>query len=187
MVYGDFLEQRVTEEHPKNPRDVYGAFKLCGEMMVRAYAQNYGLDTVMFRPSAVYGPFDANQRVIQRFIRAAEAGQPLTIHGDGSMRMDFTFVEDTAEGIVACALEPAARGEVFNVTRGEARSLSELVDILRVHFPDLKVEQRPKPAHVPLRGTLDVSKAERMVGYVPKVSLEDGVARYVEHLEKNVY
>ena len=187
MVYGDFLDARVTEEHPKNPRDVYGAFKLCGEIMVRAYAQNYNLDTAMFRPSAVYGPFDANDRVIQRFIRAALAGEPLTVHGDGSMRMDFTYVEDCADGIVACALHPAARGEVFNVTRGEARSLADLVAILGSHFPDLRIDHRPKPDHVPLRGTLDVGKAQRLLGYAPNVSLEEGVARYVDHLKNNVY
>ena len=187
MVYGDFLAERVTEEHPKNPRDVYGAFKLCGEIMIRAYAQNYNLDTAMFRPSTVYGPFDANDRVMQRFIRAAQAGQPLTVHGDGSMRMDFTYVEDCADGIVACALHPAARGEVFNVTRGEARSLSDVLAILRTHFPDLRIEHRPKPDHVPLRGTLDVGKAQRLLGFVPKVSLEEGVARYVEHMKNHVY
>jgi nucleoside-diphosphate-sugar epimerase len=187
MVYGDFLSERVTEDHPTNPRDVYGAFKLCGEIMIRAYAKNYNLDTVMFRPSAVYVPFDANDRVMQRFIRAAQVGQPLMVHGDGSMRMDFTFVEDCADGIVACAMHPAARGEVFNVTRGEARSLSDLVAILRTHFPDLKIEHRPKPDHVPLRGTLDVGKAHRMLGYTPKVSLEEGVARYVAHMKNNIY
>jgi nucleoside-diphosphate-sugar epimerase len=187
MVYGDFLTECVTEDHPKNPRDIYGAFKLCGEIMIRAYAQNYDLDTAMFRPSAVYGPFDANDRVIQRFIRAALAGQPLIVHGDGSMRMDFTYVEDCADGIVACALHPAARGEVFNVTRGEARSLSDLVAILQTHFPDLTIEHCPKPDHVPLRGTLDVGKAQRMLGYVPKVSLEEGIARYVDHMKNNVF
>ena len=187
MVYGDFLSERVAEDHPTNPRDVYGAFKLCGEIMIRAYAKNYNLDTVMFRPSAVYGPYDANDRVIQRFIRAAREGQPLLVHGDGSMRMDFTYVEDCADAIVACAMHPGARGEVFNVTRGEARSLADLVGILRAHFPSLKIEHRPKPDHVPLRGTLDISKAERMLGYTPKVSLEEGIARYVKHMGNNIY
>ena len=187
MVYGDFLSERVAEDHPTNPRDVYGAFKLCGEIMIRAYAKNYNLDTVMFRPSAVYGPYDANDRVIQRFIRAAREGQPLLVHGDGSMRMDFTYVEDCADAIVACAMHQGARGEVFNVTRGEARSLADLVAILRTHFPNLKVEHRPKPDHVPLRGTLDISKAERMLGYTPKVSLEEGIARYVKHMGNNIY
>lgn len=186
MVYGDFLHERVAEDHPKNPRDVYGAFKLCGEIMASAYAQNYNLDTVVIRPSAVYGPFDANERVVQRFIRAAQTGQPLVVHGDGSMRMDFTYVEDCADAIVTCAMHPEARGEAFNVTRGEARSLTDLVGILGTHFSDLKIEHRPKPDHVPLRGTLDISKAQKL-GFEPKVSLEEGVARYVAHLKDNVY
>jgi UDP-glucose 4-epimerase len=187
MVYGDFLAERVSEEHPTNPKDIYGAFKLAGEIMVHAYGRNYGLDTVIFRPSAVYGPLDANNRVIQKFIAAAQSGQPLLVHGDGSMRMDFTHVEDCAAGIVACALHPAARDEIFNVTRGEARSLADLVAILRRHFPDLQIEQRPKPDHVPLRGTLDVGKARRLLGYTPKVTLEDGVSGYVAHLRHQHY
>ena len=188
MVYGDFLTPKVDEEHPKNPKDIYGAFKLAGEIVVRAYARNYDIDTVMVRPSAVYGPLDANNRVIQKFVKAALAGKSLTVDGDGSMKMDFTFVEDCADGIVACALHPAARGEVFNVTRGEARSLADLVTILQQHFPDLKIERRPKPDYVPLRGTLDIGKARRLVGFEPKVTLEEGVAgRYVAHLKNNTY
>ena len=58
---------------------------------------------------------------------------------------------------------------------------------MRTHFPELTIEQRPKPDHVPLRGTLDIGKAQRLLGYVPKVSLEEGVARYVKHMETNVY
>lgn len=187
MVYGDFLTETVDEEHPKNPKDIYGAFKLAGEIVVRAYARNYNLDTVIFRPSAVYGPLDANNRVIQKFIRMAMEGKPLTIDGDGSMKMDFTFVEDCADAIVSCSLHPAARGETFNVTRGEARSLADLIGILQKHFPDLKIERRPKPAYIPLRGTLNIDKARRICGYEPKVSLDQGVARYVEHLKTNAY
>ncbi len=187
MVYGDFLTETVAEDHPKNPKDIYGAFKLAGEIVVNAYACNYDIDTVVFRPSAVYGPLDANNRVIQKFIGAVLTGKPVTVDGDGSLKMDFTFVEDCADAIVACALHPKARGEVFNVTRGESRTLAELVDILRAHFPDLKVERRAKPAYVPFRGTLDISKAKRLVGFEPRVSLEEGVRRYVEHLRTHAY
>jgi nucleoside-diphosphate-sugar epimerase len=185
MVYGDFFKEKVDEEHPKAPKDIYGAFKLAGEIIVAAYARNYRLDTVIFRPSAVYGPLDTNNRVIQKFIKLAQAGQAITIDGDGSLKMDFTYVSDCADGIVACSLHPQARSEIFNITRGEARSLADLVEILRRHFPDLKIERRPKPDYVPMRGTLDIGKARQLVGFAPKVSLEDGVGRYVEHLRSH--
>jgi len=187
MVYGDFRMPEVAETHPTDPRDVYGAFKLAGEIVVRAYAKNYGIDTVIIRPSAVYGPYDANDRVIQKFIRSAKAGNPLTIDGDGSMRMDFTFVEDCASGIFLAATAPDVRGETFNITRGEGRSLAEMVDILRGHFPDLGVTYREKPAYVPLRGTLDISKARQLLGFNPSTDLVKGVAKYVAHLDSHEF
>lgn len=187
MVYGDFITEKVTEDHPTNPRDLYGAFKLCGEIMVRAYARNYGLDTVIFRPSAVYGPFDANERVIHRFILSALSNRPITMHGDGSMKMDFTYVEDCADGIVCCAMHPDARGETFNVTRGQARSLKDLASILQGHFPNLEIEHGEKPDHVPLRGTLDIDRLRKMTNYAPKFDLESGINRYIDHLKSNVY
>jgi UDP-glucose 4-epimerase len=187
MVYGDFQTELVGEEHPRNPKDVYGAFKLAGEVVVAAYARNYGLDVVTCRPSAVYGPRDTNNRVIQTFVTRAMRGDPLLVEGDGSMKLDFTHVEDCARGIALCALHPESSGKTFNITRGDARSLSELVDILRRHFPEVRVEHRPTPAHVPRRGTLDIRRARELLGYEPEVTLEEGIARYVEHIRSHGY
>ncbi len=185
MVYGDFLEPEVSEDHPKDPKDVYGAFKLSGETVVRAYAKNYDIDTVIIRPSAVYGPYDANSRVIQKFVRNALTDKPLTLDGDGSLKMDFTHVTDTAQGIALAATTPGAAGHIFNITRGEARSLADLVQIIQKHFPDVKVEHREKPAYIPSRGTLDISHAREILDYTPVVTLEDGVSDYIEHLRNS--
>lgn len=187
MVYGNFLTEPVAEDHPKAPTNLYGAFKLAGEIIVNAHGANYKVGTVVVRPSAVYGPLGANNTVIEKWIRLALAGEALPIVGDGSLRMDFTYVEDTAEGIVACALHPDARGEAFNITRGEARSLAKLVQVLRAHFPNLKTETRPMSANIPTRGTLSIGKARRIVDFEPKISLEEGVDRYVTHLRANSY
>lgn len=183
MVYGDFLSEVVTEEHPTNPRDIYGAFKLGGEIMVRAYAKNYKLDTAIIRPSAVYGPYDANQRVLEKFIRNAQAGKPIVMDGDGSMKLDFTYVDDTALGMFLVATHANAKGETFNITRGEGRSLKDAATIIQNYYPDLKCEYRPKPAHVPLRGALCIDKARKLVGFEPEVPLEEGLKRYHEHLK----
>jgi nucleoside-diphosphate-sugar epimerase len=185
MVYGDFKTPEVDEIHEKDPRDVYGAFKLAGETVVRAYAKNYDLDTVIIRPSAVYGPYDANNRVIQKFVRSAMQGNPLTIDGDGSLKMDFTHVEDCARGIFLAATTPGVDGEVFNITRGEARSLKDLAEIIERYFPQVTVSYREKPAYVPSRGTLNIDKARRLLGFEPVVNLEDGVDGYVSHLRDN--
>lgn len=187
MVYGDFLEPMINEDHPKEPKDVYGAFKLAGETVVRAYARNYGVDLVVIRPSAVYGPYDANNRVIQKFIRSALNGEPLTLDGDGSLKMDFTHVSDSAQGITLAAIAPDATGNTFNITRGEARSLADLVRVIRQHISDVEVVHREKPAYIPSRGALDISRAKEILGYVPAVTLEDGVSGYIEHLRQNPF
>jgi nucleoside-diphosphate-sugar epimerase len=188
MVYGDFKSPEVDEDaHPKDPKDVYGAFKLAGETIVRAYERNYGIDAVICRPSAVYGPFDSNARVIRKFIRNAMEGKAMTMDGDGSMKLDFTYVEDCAEAIALTATHPTARGLTFNVTRGEGRSLKELAEIVQTHFPGTPIEYRPKPAFMPMRGTLSIKRAREMIGYTSKIPLEEGVRRYVEHLKKHEF
>jgi nucleoside-diphosphate-sugar epimerase len=185
MVYGNFVTDPVTEDAPKDPKEIYGSFKLSSEIVCRGYMKCYDLDLAIVRPSAVYGPYDANQRVIQKFIAKAMAGEPLHVDGDGSFRLDFTFVEDAAQAIELVATHPAAKGETFNITRGEARSLKEVIDILRKHFPDLEAEYGPAPAYMPKRGTLDVSKARNLLGYKPGYDLERGVSLYVEHLRNH--
>jgi len=188
MVYGDFITPEVDElEHPKNPKDIYGAFKLAGEIIVAAYSKNYGIDYVMCRPSAVYGPTDTNARVISKFIRAALQGKPLLLDGDGSMKLDFTFVEDTALAIFLAATKPEASKKIYNVTRGEGRSLKELTEIIGRHIPGTTVQHREVPKYMPMRGALSIARAQRELGYAPRVSLEDGVQRYIEHLKREPY
>ncbi len=187
MVYGDFMSDEVDEDHPKNPKDVYGAFKLAGEIITSAYAKNYGLDTVICRPSAVYGPTDTNNRVVQKFITRAMHGKPLVLDGDGSMKLDFTYVEDCAQGIFLAAAVEGARDKCFNTTRGEGRSLAELAAIVERHFPDVEIQHRQAPAYMPRRGTLSISRARDELEFEPQVSLEEGVQRYVEHLRDNSY
>jgi nucleoside-diphosphate-sugar epimerase len=188
MVYGDFKTPEVDElEHPKNPKDIYGAFKLAGEIVVSAYSKNYGIEFVTCRPSAVYGPTDTNQRVIQKFIQAALAGKPLILDGDGSMKLDFTHVEDTALAIYLAATTPGASGKVYNVTRGEGRSLKELTDIIKQYLPETTIQHREAPKYMPLRGALSIARAKSELGYAPRVSLDEGVRLYIEHLRNNSY
>lgn len=187
MVYGDFQTPEVDENHQKNPKDIYGAFKLAGEIIVSAYAKNYDLDTVICRPTAVYGPFDANNRVIQKLITNALQGRPLVLDGDGSMKLDFTFVEDTARGIALCATHPKATGKVFNVSYGQSRTLRELADIIQRYLPETKIQHREAPRYMPSRGTLSIARASRDIGFSSRVPLEEGVPRYIEHLRHHSF
>lgn len=188
MVYGDFVHEEVDEEsHPKNPRDIYGAFKLAGEIIVSAYSKNYDIDYAICRPSAVYGPTDTNRRVVQKFIQAALHGQPLIVDGDGSMKLDFSYVEDTALGIFLAATKPEANKKVYNVTRGEGRSLKELTEAIKRAVPEVRIEYREAPRYMPRRGALSIARAQRDLGFAPQVSLEEGVARYIEHLRHHPF
>lgn len=185
MVYGDFLSSPMTEDVPKDPKEIYGSFKLAGEIVCRGYMRCYGLDISIVRPSTVYGPYDANQRVIQKFINRALNGEPMIVDGDGSSKLDFTFVEDTAQAIFLAGTHPSAKGRTFNITRGRSRSLKDVVDIIQQYLPGLEVEYRPAPAYMPKRGALDISKARNLLGYEPKYDLEQGLPLYIEHLKNN--
>lgn len=185
MVYGNFVTDPVTEDSPKDPKEIYGSFKLAGEVVCRGYMKCYGLDVAIVRPSAVYGPYDANQRVLQKFISRALKGEALKVDGDGSMRLDFTYVDDAAQAIELAATKPEAKGETFNITRGQAESLKSAIDIIQKEIPGLQVEYGPVPAYMPKRGTLDVTKARTLLGYEPQYDLAKGLKIYIDHLRKN--
>jgi nucleoside-diphosphate-sugar epimerase len=176
MVYGDFTAEPQPETAPLHPREPYGACKLAAERRVRASR----LDWTVVRPSAVYGPGDGNGRVLQRLVEAATSGCALELTADGRTRLDFTWVGDLAAGLAAAALAPEASRRTFNLTAGRARSLGEAIAIARECGYDVRVRVRASRRSYPRRGTLDVAAARAALGYDPRVSLEDGLAAYLE-------
>ena len=93
--------------------------------------------------------------------------------------------DDAAQAIFLVGTHPAAKGETFNVTRGEARSLKDVLDVIQKEIPELNVQYGPVPSYMPRRGTLDVTKAKTLLGYSPEFDLERGVKLYIEHLRNN--
>lgn len=180
MAYGNFPTEMVDEETPCNPLGIYGALKLGGEHLVKAYNQVFGLPYTIIRPSALYGERCVSRRVLQVFIERAIKGETLQVTGDGGDRLDFTYVGDVVNGIGRVIESDASRGETFNLTFGRSRSLNEGITILRNYFPDLHVENVPTDRLMPERGTLNVHKARRLIGYEPQFPLEIGLTRYVE-------
>lgn len=179
MVYGDFVSGEVTEDTVCNPLGIYGALKLAGEGIVKAYNQTFGLPYTIVRPSALYGERCVSRRVSQIFIENAIEGKGITIAGDGSDRLDFTYVDDFTSGIVKVLESEKAKGETFNLTYGESRSLTDIATILEAHFPKLDIEYVPKDALTPDRGTLCVDKAKSLIGYDPQCPLDIGLVRYI--------
>lgn len=177
-AYGDFPADTVTEETPLNPRGIYGALKAAGELMVKAYKEACNLDYCIVRPSALYGPRCVSNRVIQIFIERLlrEQDKPLILRGDESL--DFTCIHDFVAGVQLCIEKPEALGETFNITYGQSRKVSEVVDILREYFPDLRVEKQDFDEERPHRGTLSVDKAKKLLGYAPEWPIERGIPDY---------
>lgn len=179
MVYGDFETDPVAEDHPKNPIEIYGSVKLAGELLTRAYGRMYGLPWTIVRPSAVYGPTDNNERVLDKFVTNALKGHTLTLRGNGAL--DFTFVDDIAGGIVAACVSERGTAREYNITRGEAATLRQAVEIIRERVPSIVVEEEDPDPRLPTRGTLDVSRARAELGYEPRFDLRTGLQIYIDY------
>lgn len=181
MIYGDFEEIPAPEDHPKRPKDIYGGTKYAGEVMTETYSRRYEIPYSIVRPSAVYGPYDVNRRVSQIFVENALLGKPITLYGGGYQALDFTFVEDAAEGMIKVMFHEKGQGEAFNITYGRGYTLRELAEILKTNFADLDVKiVEEEDVFRPKRGALSIEKAKDFVGYNPQVSLEEGIKRYLE-------
>jgi nucleoside-diphosphate-sugar epimerase len=178
-AYGDFKSPTIDETEHCDPKGIYGSLKYAGELMVKAHADTYGMATTIIRPCALYGPRCVSGRVTQKFVERAIKGLPITIDGDGSARNDFTYITDLVDGVEKALTLDTAKGETFNITTGEARTLKELADIVKSHFPDLVVNYGPADPEKPSRGTMSVTKAQLLLGYRTKYSLERGMAEYI--------
>lgn len=180
MVYGTFLSSEVREEDALNPIGIYGALKVAGEKMVIAYNQVFDLPYTIVRPSALYGERCVSRRVGQVFIENALRGLKLRVDGDGEERLDFTYIDDLVDGICLAVERPEARNETFNLTYGASRAIGELVEITKRYFPDVEIERIERDKLMPFRGTLNVDKAKRLLGYAPKNPIDVGFPKYIE-------
>lgn len=187
MVYGDFKYSPADENHPTEPIEVYGATKLAGEILTKAYGHRYKIEWTIIRPSAVYGPTDSNRRVTQIFVENGLAGKKLVMHGSGDSKLDFSYVKDVAHGFVLAAKSQKAAYQIFNITAGQGRSLREYVQILRKKVPEIEVEEKPADERRPERGTLSIEKARKLLGYNPQWTLEKGIPEYVDFVNKVLF
>ena len=182
MVYGDVADGPVPEAAPKRPVNIYGWLKLAGEIATQTRLAHTRIESVIVRPSGVYGPGDVNRRVAQTFCEAALDGRPARI-GTRAATIDFTHVDDLADGLVLAATHPAAGGRVFNMTHGATRSLEDLAEIIghAVGRP-LALDSTPDAEIRPRRGALDSSLARALLGFTAPTPLETGIPAYLDHL-----
>lgn len=182
-VYGSALWVPMTEEHPTYPTTVYGASKLAGECYARAFYETHGYPTVVVRPFNAFGPRSHHEgdsgEVIPKFMLRCLAGQPMVIFGDGKQTRDFTYVADTARGILLAGAAEAAVGETTNLGTGREVTINDLAQHVTqiIGRPEVAVTyDKPRPGDV-LRLCVETSKARELLGFRPEVTLQDGLRR----------
>jgi len=180
MVYGNFDGDAVTEERRCEPIGIYGALKYGGEKLVIAHHQVFDMPYTIVRPSALYGERCVSRRVGQVFIENALRGMSLTVQGDGSDALDFTYIDDLVQGLMLCVEKHEALNQTFNLTFGNAHTLNQLIDIMRREFPGIHVNFKKRDALMPERGTLSIDKAHHLLGYTPHFPLEKGFTHYIQ-------
>ena len=185
MVYGDFVDD-VTEDAVCKPQGQYGIMKLAGEHLVKDYTRRGCFDYVILRPSAVYGPLDVEDRVVSKFMLTAMRGGVLKVNGS-SETLDFTYVDDAADGVVAAALVPAAANQTFNITKSHSVSLLGAARMIIEIVGKGSIELRDKDADFPSRGALNIDCAKQVLGYNPQVDVEEGFENYYGWFKSSVY
>jgi nucleoside-diphosphate-sugar epimerase len=185
MVYGDFTDD-VTEHVVCQPKGQYGIMKLAGEWLVRDYSRQHGIAHTIIRPSAVYGPRDVEDRVVSRFMLGAMRGQTLRVNG-ANESLDFSYVDDVADGIVAATLKSQANNKTYNITRGRSCTLLDAANLAVRIAGRGHVEILDRDSNFPSRGALNITAARRDLGFDPRVDIEEGFQRYHEWLANSVY
>jgi len=184
MVYGDF-DADVSESAECRPIGQYGIMKYMGEKLVEDYSRRGYFKHVIIRPSAVYGEWDVEDRVVSKFMTKAMRGETLKVNGANEV-LDFTYVEDTAQGIALAATNDQAHG-VYNITRSDSRmwTLKEAAELAINIAGQGTLEIADRDLSFPKRGRLDISRAQQELGYNPKVGVEEGFRRYYEWYNQN--
>jgi UDP-glucose 4-epimerase len=180
MVYGDFTDD-VQEDAECRPQGQYGIMKLAGEWLVQDYSRRGFFDHVIIRPSAVYGPLDVEDRVVSKFLSTAMRDGILKVNG-ATETLDFTYVTDVADGIVAATLSDQTANKTYNITKSHSWSLLDVANLAVRIVGQGTVEVRDKDADFPSRGALNIDAARKDFGYNPQVDIEEGFQRYYDWL-----
>lgn len=184
-VYGETEDLPISEDSPLKPTSPYAESKIAGEEKCREYGEREGLKTVILRYFNVYGPRQRGGRyagVISKFLKRLEEDKPPIIYGDGNQTRDFVYVEDAVNATLLILQRKGAPSQTFNVGSGEAVSVNELYETLSniLGKPEIKpIYKDSRPGDI-RHSWADLTKAEKELGYTPKVSLEEGLEKLIK-------
>lgn len=186
MVYDLTSSKAINEKHPVNPKSPYAGSKLAAENLALSYYHAYGLPVVITRPFNTYGPYqksDMEGGVVSIFVKSLLQGETLKIFGDGTQTRDLLYVEDCADFIVNASFNEKAVGEVINAGSGQDIAINDLAllicnDSERIRY----VEHHHPQSEIP-KLLCDYTKANKLLGWEPKISLEEGIEKTEEWIE----
>ena len=181
-AYGNSDTEKKSELEAPDPISPYAVTKLAGEYYCRSFAYIYGLETVVLRYFNVFGerqdPKSLYSAVIPLFCAAAKEGKPATIYGTGRQTRDFTYVKNNVEANLLAAKTPGISGEVINIACGQTVDLLELHSAInRIMGKDLPPVMAPPRVGDVMHSSADITKAKKLLGYEPKFSFEEGLAK----------
>lgn len=192
-VYGDAVEEPMTEDHPFNNKNFYGATKIAGEAMARSYHFRYGLNVAGLRYMNVYGPRQdyrgAYIAVIMKMLDAIDRGEGPTILGDGSEAFDFVAVQDCGLANL-CAMKADVVDRFYNVGTGKRTSLKELAEmVVRLTGTNKAIQYAPRSQATLVRNRIgSPMRAKEEIGFEAKIPLEEGLRSLIEwrrsHIEQ---
>lgn len=185
-VYGVNAKLPFSESDPIFcPISPYAASKLACEALGHVYHHVYGLDVVMLRLFTVYGPRQRPDLAIHKFARLMSTGEPIPVFGDGSTARDYTYIDDTVDGITACTQKTFGY-EIINLGESRTVRLTYLIELLEQALGvEAIIDRRPpEPGDVPVTFA-DISKAGAVLGYRPRVTIEEGIRRFVKWFRRS--
>jgi nucleoside-diphosphate-sugar epimerase len=184
-AYGNTPTLPKHEDMPPNPLSPYALQKLVGEQYMQMFTALYGLETVTIRYFNVFGPrqdpSSPYSGVISLFARALLENKAPTIYGNGEQTRDFTYVANVVDGVLRAVKAPAAAGHVINVATATSISLNRLFQVMRELTGSRVDVQHAAPRSGDVKDSLaDITKAQKLLGYSPSVSFEEGLKKTVE-------
>jgi nucleoside-diphosphate-sugar epimerase len=188
MVYGDTHQvySYVPENAVCKPKGQYAIFKYTGELLVKDWAERYKKSFIICRPSAVYGERDSTDRVVSKFISQAFKNQTLEVRGQREI-MDFTHVDDCSEGIAAATLS-SHNNLVFNITKSDTKlwTITDAAKIIVEQVGSGSINVVDRDPSFPSRSNLDIRLARKLLSYDPKISLSNGLVRYIDWYKEHL-